>query len=420
MPRPSRRRWTPLPIKAKPSKGLRYAVLAAAWLALAAHAAPLAEKKAERKELQGRIDALRRDLSKSEESKASAADSLRATESAISHANRRLHALGATRGEVQAELADLDLQTRRLVRQTDAQQQQLARLLLRRYQRGDADALQLLIAGQDPNQTARDRHFLTLLSRAKADLIDSLRAAAAEKKQLTDAAREKSEKLAAIEAQQQSERAGLQAQRQQRQALLVQMAGRIKAQRREIDTLRRDEQRLVQLIDGLARLAAAKRPAKARTKAAHAGTTDRHIERTPDPASAGGAFSALKGKLRLPVKGTVVGRFGTPRAEGGTSWKGIYIRAAEGAQVQAVAAGRVVFSDWLRGFGNLMILDHGDGFLSVYGNNESLLLEAGENASAGAAIATVGNSGGNPQSGLYFELRHQGQAFDPLKWASLR
>lgn len=400
-----------MPTRAKRSSALRLAALAAAWLALAAAAAPLADKKAERKELQGRIDVVRRDLARSEETRASAADQLRETESAISHANRRLHALGTARGEVQAELGELDWQTRRLLRQTDAQQHQLSRLMFRHYLGGDADALQLLIAGRDPNEAARDRHFLTLLSRAKAELIAGLRTAAAERKRLAEAARAKNEELAGIERQQQAERAGLLAQRQQRQAMFVKVADRIKAQRRELGALRRDEQRLARLIDGLARLAVRPKAGPAKPP---------RVERTPDPAGASGAFAALRGKLRLPVKGEIAGRFGMPRAEGGATWKGVYIRAAEGAQVQAVAAGRVVFADWLRGFGNLLILDHGDGFLSVYGNNESLLLEAGENAAAGAAIATVGNSGGNPQSGLYFELRHQGQAFDPLKWASLR
>ena len=95
-------------------------------------------------------------------------------------------------------------------------------------------------------------------------------------------------------------------------------------------------------------------------------------------------------------------------------------QAPEGPEVRAAAAGQVVHADWLRGYGNLMVLDHGDGLLSVYGNNESLLREAGQAVKAGEVVATVGNTGGNPESGLYFELRHQGQAFDPLRWVSPR
>ena len=90
--------------------------------------------------------------------------------------------------------------------------------------------------------------------------------------------------------------------------------------------------------------------------------------------------------------------------------------APAGEAVRSIAAGRVVFADWLRGFGNLVIVDHGDAFLSVYGNNQSLFRQVGDSVKAGETLATVGSSGGNPQSGLYFELRHQGLALDPLKW----
>ncbi len=124
--------------------------------------------------------------------------------------------------------------------------------------------------------------------------------------------------------------------------------------------------------------------------------------------------------LRLPVRGEIVGRFGSQHGDNATTWKGLFIRAADGSDVHAVAEGTVVYSDWLRGFGNLVIVDHGDGFLSVYGNNQSLLRVAGNEVKTGETIAAVGNSGGNEESGLYFELRHKGQPFDPLRWVSLR
>ena len=381
-----------------------------------AFAAAADSKKEELQDLKVRIESLRRDMAAAEESKTYAADQLRETESAISNVNRRLHELGAERTELKAELADLDAQGQRLDRQTGAQQNQLARLLNRQFVGGDSDALKLLLSGHDPNQSARDKYFLTQLSRAKADLIQQLRAVAAEKKRLADAARERQAALAEIERRQQESRAQLLDRKKQRLTTLAAIADRLKAQRREITTLKRDEQRLAKLIEGLARIAAAKRAAP---KVGAGGTA---IARTPklknhDPGNVGGAFGALRGQLRLPVKGTIAGRFGSPRPEGGASWKGVFIRAAEGAEVRAVAAGAVVFSDWLRGFGNLLIIDHGDDFLSVYGNNESLLTAVGATVKSGDSVATVGNSGGNPDSGLYFELRHRGQPFDPLKWA---
>jgi len=132
-----------------------------------------------------------------------------------------------------------------------------------------------------------------------------------------------------------------------------------------------------------------------------------------------GSFAQLKGRLRLPLRGDITGRFGA-RRDGGPSWKGVFIRAAQGAEVRAVAPGRVVFAEWLRGFGNLLIIDHGDQYLSIYGNNEALLRQPGDRVGSGEAIATTGNSGGNPETGLYFELRFQGRPFDPLTWARLR
>jgi septal ring factor EnvC (AmiA/AmiB activator) len=128
----------------------------------------------------------------------------------------------------------------------------------------------------------------------------------------------------------------------------------------------------------------------------------------------------MKGSLRLPVRGELVGRYGAQRSTGTASAKGVFIRAAEGESVRAVAAGRVVYSDWMRGFGNLLIVDHGDAFLSIYGNNESLLKQTGDAVTLGEAVATVGQSGGNEETGLYFELRHLGRPFDPLSWVKLK
>jgi septal ring factor EnvC (AmiA/AmiB activator) len=401
----------------------RVSLFTASLLFSTTFAAGVDSKKGELQYLKGRIEALRRDVAAAEETRTYAADQLRETESAISTVNRRLHELGAERAETRSQLADLETQGQRLERQTGVQQDQLSRVLNRQFIGGDSDALKLLLSGHDPNQSARDKYFLTQLSRAKADLIQQLRAVAAEKKRLADSARMRQEQLAEIERKEQESRSLLLERKKQRQTTLAAIGDRLKAQRKEIATLKRDEQRLAKLIEGLARIAAAKKivPKLARggEQGAAAGSSRGKAPKLKnhDPGNVGGAFAALRGQLRLPVKGTIAGRFGSPRAEGGASWKGVFIRAAEGTEVKAVAAGAVVFSDWLRGFGNLLIIDHGDDFLSVYGNNESLLATVGAGVRGGEAVATVGNSGGNPDSGLYFELRHRGQAFDPLKWA---
>jgi septal ring factor EnvC (AmiA/AmiB activator) len=387
-----------------------------ASLAAPAFAASVERKQEELQDLKGRIESLRREVAAAEESRSHAADQLREAESSISNVNRRLHELAGEGATLRGELADLDAQGQRLDRQSGSQQNQLARLLNRQFIGGDADAMKLLLAGRDPNQAARDHYFLNQLSRAKADMIQQLRTAAEEKKRLAEKVRERQAQLARIEQQQQEHRAQLLERKKQRQTRLVAIADKLKAHRREIDSLRRDEQRLTRLIDGLIRIAAARKSKSAGKSRPGPGPKTSTLK-SHDPGNVGGAFAALRGKLRLPVKGSVAGRFGAQRPEGGALWKGIFIRAAEGAEVRAVGDGTVVFSDWLRGFGNLLVIDHGDDFLSVYGNNESLLAAVGAAIRNGQAVATVGNSGGNPESGLYFELRHRGLAFDPLKWA---
>lgn len=126
-------------------------------------------------------------------------------------------------------------------------------------------------------------------------------------------------------------------------------------------------------------------------------------------------FVSLKGQLRSPVSGKLVAKYGARRGDG-PSWKGVLIRAAEGADVHAVATGRVVIAEWLRGFGNLIIIDHGGQYWSVYANNEALLKRPGDTVKPGEVIASVGNTGSSEESGLYFELRHQGAPFDPTGW----
>ncbi|PUA18187.1 murein hydrolase activator EnvC [Glaciimonas sp. PCH181] len=148
-----------------------------------------------------------------------------------------------------------------------------------------------------------------------------------------------------------------------------------------------------------------------------------HNDVTPDANSPdtayGKPFASLRGLLRLPLRGDLMNRFGSKRGDGPAS-RGVFIRAPEGTEVKAVAAGRVVFADWLRGFGNLIIVDHGNEYMTIYGNNQALLKRPGDVVKAGDIIANAGNSGGNEQSGLYFEIRHQGRAFDPISWVTTR
>jgi len=405
----------------------------------------IAEKKADLGELRGRIDNLRKELSTSEGDRADAADRLRESERQISRLQRELLELSNQRGQLQKQLENLENQSRELGGTLGQQQQQLEQLLHRQYLRGKPDALQMLLNGDDPNQTARDLHYLSAIAHSRADLMAEISGTIAQKKRLAADVRDRTSELAEVEAEQKKRQAELEKQRAERKSLYAQISSKVQAQRKEIGALQRDEKRLTQLIDRLSKIlaqqAAAARAAEA-TKRRQAAEQARRAQETGKPAPAAppaassrpapggpentyepmpndGRFAKQKGSLRLPVRGTVTGRFGKPR-EGGGTWRGLFIRSESGAPVKAVANGRVVFAEWMRGFGNLLIVDHGDAYLSIYGNNDSLLKQVGQSVSGGETIATTGNTGGNPESGLYFEIRHQGQPIDPLSWASLK
>jgi septal ring factor EnvC (AmiA/AmiB activator) len=425
---------------------LHTCLLSASASASSASTSEAEQKKAELSNLKGRIEALREDVAKSEVSRADVADQLRETERAISETGRRLRNLAQAQSAAREDMAKLQKQAKALQQQIDAQQAQLGSLLNRQYLAGDNDALSRFLGGEDPSQPARDAYYLRALSQAKVQWLSSLRHSLEEKSRLTKAVKEKSSELADIEAKGRDEQAELRAQQEKHRAVLQKIAATIKSQRHEMNSLKRDETRLSRLIQGLARIVRqppsakmpARRPVQPRNSAPTSTTSTEAAEAADAPAPAsqavstptepeapafvsptGISFDKLKGHLHFPISGVLAHRFGSRRADGGTTWKGLFIRTTSG-DVGAVAAGRVVFADWLRGFGNLIILDHGDEYLTVYGNNETLYKGVGDRVAAGEAIAAVGSSGGNAETGLYFELRFQGQTLDPLKWLAAK
>lgn len=397
--------------------------------------ADVAEKKGDLKELRGQIEALRKDVVSAEGKRASAADQLKEIEQDISATQRELHNLTMQRSALQETLKDLSNQSKELESRLNSQQAQLEKLVYRQYLQANPDSLRLLLNGDDPSQMTRDLYYLSIIGRARSQLLGEIDASLQRKQALAADTRERADEMTAIEAKQKEQHGKLVAQREQRKAMLESISAKISDQRREIGNLQRNEQQLSQLIKKLAKAIAAKPvpapkpvappPRKKESQTSEAAATPARPsapevsnESTPEPVAAGN-FVQLKGSLRLPARGVVSNRFGSPRQEGST-WKGLFIRAGAGSEVKAIAGGRVVFADWMRGFGNLLIVDHGGSYLSVYGNNDALLKQVGESVKGGDTVASVGNSGGNPESGLYFELRHQGQPLDPLKWVNLK
>lgn len=365
--------------------------------------------------LRARIEALRSELEGKEADRREARDALRASEAAISDANRALRALDAEARETREAIAQIAARRRALEATLARQQEALGRLLaaraVDRLSGAAPEIVRLALSGENPNDVARKLYYLSLLSRAAARLVESHRAGLAELERLGSESADKVRELAAIEARQRADRVRILAERRERRRVLERVAGALRAGKMEMRTLLADEQRLARLVEEIGRVLA-DRPGAGYAR----GRAARPAGQSPEADRAEHPFSALRGKLALPVPGELAGRFRTPSRAGAAGLKGVFIRAREGDQVRAVAAGRVVYADWMRGFGNLLIVDHGEAYLSIYGNNESLLKQPGEAVAAGESIATVGASGGNEQSGLYFELRHLGEAFDPLTW----
>ena len=422
----------------------------------------------ERAELRKKLSDLKKDIVRTEKARGDAADALAGSEAAISNANRALRELASEQERTKQQLHALSVSQETLEKAVQAQRGRLEKMLRNQYMTGQDDRLRLLLSGDNPNRMARELRYLGYVSAEQVKAITALQenlAAIEANKAEAEKARESLDEIAE---EQREQKTLLEKQKNKRKALVAQLSGKLAHQRKEAGRLERDEQRLVALVDRLATLIVQQRKAEEekakqraraqadarerteRRKAAEKSskkTTERASEKTPGkakekkpaeqmratesaiaqtnptkpvseerPAPPDGAeFASLRGKLKMPVKGELLASFGTKRPEGPT-WKGLFIKAAEGTEIRASAAGEVIFSDWLRGFGNLIIIDHGAQYLTIYGNNQSLFKRPGDRIRAGDVIATAGNSGGNEQSGLYFELRHQGRALDPLTW----
>ena len=363
-----------------------------------------------------RIEALKKEIAAIEGNRVEAADALRESEQAISEATRELRNLSSERQTTEQRLQQLGRDSKSARDRADGESRRLAILIRDQYVNRERGYMRMLFSGENPAAAARELHYASYASRAEARLIDSLRGNLKDLQRLAGDARDKSIELADIETRQRAERTQLARESDARRRVLRDLSSKIRTQRKEVSTLEQNEKRLTQLIEKLARMVMAKpaKPAKAAERE-HPAKPGIRNEAIPEAGFAG-AFAALKGKLRLPIRGELASRFGTPREDGGTTWKGLFIKAPQGEEVKSVAPGRVVFADWMRGFGNLLIVDHGSEYLTIYGNNETLFKQAGETVGSGDTIARVGNSGGNPETGLYFEVRHQGKPFDPQSW----
>jgi septal ring factor EnvC (AmiA/AmiB activator) len=364
-----------------------------------------ASQQEELENLRQRITTMQSEMAKTSESKTEAADALRASERAISDSNRKIAALAEQQREADTKLNELHAQQQQLKQHLSWQQALLSRLLYQQYLGGKHEYLKLMLDNQDPNKVARDLQYFRYIAHNRAAWLDSLRTNLNALKNISDKVQAQSEALSNLRAEQAAQKEKLKQDQHERQQVLGRISNQLTQQRHEITRLQHDENRLARLVAKIAEMLA-----KQKTKSLF------RNENIPDNRFDGQPFERLQGKLALPVKGDITNHFGATRPDSTVLWKGIFIRSSSGQSVKVIAAGRVVFADWLRGFGNLLIVDHGHAYMSLYGNNETLYKQVGDELRGGDTIATVGNSGGNSDSGLYFELRHESKPLDPIKW----
>lgn len=414
----------------------------------AAFAVPGEVRKQELSVLKGQIKSLQDEIARAEESHDELADNLSESEKAISATQRRLRDVSQQRAAVEEEIRNLQAQQLGLEADLANARKLLGDVLFRIYVEGGQAGVRRFLGGDDPNQLSRDAYYLERVAQQRLAIIERARAALHDLAEVIRQTEDRRAELAALEKAQRNGQQSLLSERKKQQSVLESIESRLRKQRRQMQTLQHDENRIEKLLKGLERISresSAKKqvsppvvatvPSGGKAPGKVAGQAPAGKTRQPTiPPRAGGesadvavmpgdadsAFAALKGRLRWPVKGELRARFGSQRAEGGAVWRGVFIRSSAGQEVRAVASGKVAFADWLRGFGNLIIVDHGNGYMTVYGNNDALFKAPGDPVGVGDVVASVGASGGLEESGLYFEIRYRGQAQDPAKWVATK
>lgn len=379
---------------------------------------------------------------------------LKADEQAISAAAAKLNQTRQQLKQNQQTLATLQKDKLALEVQAKHQKQLLAKQAESAFQAGNHDYLKLLLNQQDPAKLSRSLDYYDYLNKARIEAIDALRATRDKLAKNQQATKETETRLQTLLAEQQ----------EHHQTLLASQQSRAKVRNQLQQSVQDDEQKLTKLVkaekalkarleelrrkreeqvrreraerERLAKLKAEQerqrklaeqRRAEQQRLAAQQNKTVKPAEPAEEVASSkpdrgsgissAGHYSGLKtnGSLRWPVQGPILISYGSPRTAQ-LKWKGTLIGASEGTQVKAVAPGQVVYADWLDGFGMLLVIDHGKGYMSLYGHNQSLLRQVGQNVEQGEPVALVGDSGGQDRPGLYFEIRYQGEAINPTKW----
>ena len=350
-----------------------------------------------RTELEGvrkRIRELDRRLNHKRMKRDRLATSLRDTELAVSRVTSELAELDTKSKAFDKRLKNLEQRRRVIAEGMSELRANLARYVRAAYATGRQDRFKVLLNQENPATVSRALTYYAYFNRERSERIRALATDLQELADIKESISRDTARIARLRGQKVAAKQHLDDQRRRRRKVIDQLAGELGSQQARLERLKQDEQKLAELVAELAR----------------------ELADIPQGEARQVPFKTLEGRLPWPTVGTIRYRFGTPRGNGDLSWKGVLVTARPGTPVHAVSHGRVAFADWLRGFGLLMIIEHGDGYMSLYGHSESLFKDVGDWVDSGELIGTVGDSGGREMSGLYFEIRHLGTPLNPMRW----
>ena len=350
------------------------------------------EAEHELNEVRRQIESLQEKVRDANKRRGSAQNSLREAELAESGARKRLAAISKELAVTRKRLDELQQEVARKRAELESHSEELAQQLRLAYMTGREEWLRTILNQQDPVGISRQLVYYSYIARQRTELMDVVRIKLQSLRAARAAAADEQDRLQRLEEDQQSRLEDLSAARGERAIVLARIDEDIAKRSGRLEVLQKEAEGLEELVAELTRL----------------------LSNLAVGDSV--AFAERKGKMSWPAKGRTSQSFGQARAGGNLSWKGVLLSADAGVEVRAVHHGRVVFADWLPGMGLLVVLEHGDGFMSLYGHNQDLLVDVGEWVSPESVIAHVGDSGGRADTGLYFEIRKDGKPVDPGDW----
>lgn len=352
----------------------------------------VAEKKKELSEIRDRIKQINLNLERIRQKKERLQSQLATIEKKHGLIAIALRLLEEQADVVQRQLTETRQKIRQQRQDIDRQKNELIGQIRAAHATGRTERLKLLLSQEDPAVSSRMMIYYAYFNRARLAKLEEITSSLHRLNELERQQTGQSEQLQVLRQQKAAEQEALLHTKQQRQTLLAKLNQDQQTSEQQLTSLRETEQRLHRLIASIREVS----------------------EDFPVDVAPGKTFAQLKGQLPWPVRGKLLKRFGAKRSE--VSWDGVVIAANEGDSIQAVGSGRIVYADWLRGYGLLTIIDHGNGYMTLYAFNQSLYKDVGDWVEPGDKIAAVGNSGGRSRAGLYFGIRKNGKPVDPVRW----